>query len=72
MVLFGLIGALITVSFQLISSIIHVLSFLGTLNEFLPYFLSGIVFTVIHIIGNTLGFIFILPGLIQLINKLID
>jgi len=72
MILFGLIGALITSSFQVISSIIHVLSFLGTLNEFLPYFLSGIVFTVIHIIGNTLGFIFILPGLIQLINKYVS
>ncbi|MFX0022938.1 MAG: hypothetical protein ACFE9S_11485 [Candidatus Hermodarchaeota archaeon] len=72
MVLFGLIGALLTVNYQIISSIIHVLSFLGTLNEFLPYFLSGIVFTIIHIIGNTLGFIFILPGLIQLINKMLD
>jgi uncharacterized membrane protein len=72
MIIFGLIGALITSSFQVISSIIHVLSFLGTLNEFLPYFLSGIAFTVIHIIGNTLGFIFILPGLIQLINRLLN
>ncbi|MFX0040013.1 MAG: ECF transporter S component [Promethearchaeota archaeon] len=72
MVLFGLIGALITTNFQIISSIIHVLSFLGTISEFLPYFLSGIAFTAIHIIGNTLGFIFILPGLIQLINKLLN
>ncbi len=72
MVLFGLIGALITANYQIISSIIHVLSFLGTLNEFLPYFLSGLVFTIIHIIGNTLGFIFILPGLIQLTNKMLD
>ncbi|MFW9999443.1 MAG: ECF transporter S component [Candidatus Hodarchaeota archaeon] len=71
MVLFGTIGALITINFQIFSTIIHVLSFLGTLNEFLPYFLSGSVFTIVHIIGNTLGFIFILPGLIQLINKML-
>ncbi|MFX0034997.1 MAG: hypothetical protein ACFE9I_05065 [Candidatus Hermodarchaeota archaeon] len=71
MVLFGIIGALITSNFQIIASLIHVLSFLGTLNEFIPYFLTGIVFTGIHIIGNTLEFIFILPGLIQLINKML-
>ncbi|MFX1327401.1 MAG: hypothetical protein ACFE91_04570 [Promethearchaeota archaeon] len=71
MALFGITGALITSNFQIISSIIHVLSFLGTLNEFIPYFLTGIVFTAIHIIGNTLGFVFILPGLIQLINKML-
>ena len=71
MVLFGITGALITINFQIISSLIHVLSFLGTLNEFLPYFFTGLVFTIIHVIGNTLGFIFILPGLIQLINKML-
>lgn len=71
LVLFGIIGALITVNFQIFSSLIYVLSFLGTLSEFLPYFLTGVVFTAIHIIGNTLGFIFILPGLIQLANKML-
>jgi len=71
MVLFGFIGALITTNFQIFSSIIHVLSFLGTLNEFLTYFLTGVIFSTIHIIGNTLGFIFILPGLIQLIKKML-
>jgi uncharacterized membrane protein len=71
MALFGVIGALITTNFQIFSSIIHVLSFLGTFNEFVPYFLSGVIFTGIHIVGNTLGFIFILPGLIQLINKML-
>jgi len=71
LVLFGIIGALITVNFQILSSLIYVLSFLGTLSEFLPYFLTGVVFTAIHIIGNMLGFIFILPGLIQLANKML-
>ena len=71
MVIFGCIGALITLSFQVISSLVDVLSYFGTINEFLPYFLTGVGFTVIHIIGNTLGFIFILPGLIQLLNKML-
>ena len=71
MVLLGIIGALITTNFQMFSSIIHVLTFLGSLDKFLPYFLTGSIFTAIHIIGNTLGFIFILPGLIQLIRKML-
>ena len=71
MVIFGGIGALITTSFQIFSSLVNVLIYFGTINEFLPYFLTGSIFTAVHIIGNTLGFIFILPGLIQLINKML-
>lgn len=71
MIIFGVIGALITSSFQIFSSLVNVLSYFGTVDEFLPYFLTGIIFTAIHIIGNTLGFIFILPGLIQLIKKML-
>ena len=70
-IIFGVIGALITVSFQFFSSLVDVLSYFGTVDEFLPYFLTGIIFTAVHIIGNSLGFIFILPGLIQLIKKMI-
>ncbi|MCK4381435.1 MAG: ECF transporter S component [Candidatus Lokiarchaeota archaeon] len=72
MIIFGFIGALITVSFQIFSSLVDVLSYFGTIDEFVPYFLTGIIFTAIHIIGNTLGFIFILPGLIQLIKKMLN
>ncbi len=71
MIILGVIGALITVSFQIFSSLVDVLSYFGTIDEFVPYFLTGIIFTAIHIIGNTLGFIFILPGLIQLIKKML-
>jgi len=70
-VIFGVLGVLITTSFQFFSSLVYVLSFFGTINKFLPVFLTNIVFTAIHIIGNTLGFIFILPGLIQLINRML-
>ncbi len=72
MVIFGFIGAIITTSFQVFSSLVHVLSFLGSIDGFLPYFLSGIPFTIVHILGNTLGFIFILPGIIPLINKMLN
>ncbi|MFX0041365.1 MAG: hypothetical protein ACFE8L_00505 [Candidatus Hodarchaeota archaeon] len=72
MALFGFMGALITINFQVFSSLVDVLSFFGTIDEFIPYFLTGIVFTVIHIIGNTLGFIFILPGIIQLTYRMLD
>ncbi|TFF95553.1 MAG: ECF transporter S component [Promethearchaeota archaeon] len=69
--LFGFIGLLITISFDLITSLIGVVIAYGTLDAFVLYFLSGIVFTTVHEIGNTLGFIFILPGLIQLVYKML-
>jgi uncharacterized membrane protein len=72
LLILGTIGALMTIFFQFFSSIMDALIYLGSLNQFWLYFLRGIPFTAIHIIGNMLGFIFILPGLIQLINKIID
>ncbi len=71
MVIFGCIGALITTSFQIFASLFFTLSYYGTISQFIPQFLIGAVFTAIHIIGNTLGFIFILPGLIQLLKKML-
>ncbi|MBD3196211.1 MAG: hypothetical protein GF317_14230 [Candidatus Lokiarchaeota archaeon] len=71
LILFGFIGAIITLSFDIITSLIGVIIAYGSLDAFLLYFLSGIVFTTIHEIGNVLGFIFILPGLIQLIYRLL-
>lgn len=71
MVIFGIIGASITIFFQVFSTILDAISFYGTLNSFVPIFISGIPFTITHVIGNTLGFIFILPGLIQLVHKML-
>ncbi|MFX1488547.1 MAG: hypothetical protein ACFFBI_05325 [Promethearchaeota archaeon] len=71
MVILGATGMVITTSFQFISAIVSVLMLYGTINAFLPYFMIGIPFTITHLIGNTLGFTFILPGLIQLIRKLL-
>lgn len=69
--LFGFIGLIITLSFDIITSLIGVIIAYGTIDAFVLYFLSGIVFTTIHEVGNTLGFIFILPGLIQLVYKML-
>jgi thiamine transporter ThiT len=71
MSLLGFSGAIITVSYDLLTSFIDTLYIYGTLDAFPIYFLTGIVFTTIHEIGNTLGFIFILPGLIQLVYKIL-
>ena len=71
MIILGILGAIITISYQVFSSLVDVLSYFGTIEEFGPYFLTGIPFTIVHITGNTLGFIFILPGLIQLVQKMV-
>ena len=72
MVIFGIIGGMITISFQIFSTLVDAISFYGTINSFLPRFIAGIIpFTITHIIGNTLGFIFILPALIQLVHKML-
>ena len=71
MVLFGFVGAVVTTSYQLLATLIDIYIYFGTMDEFLPYFLTGIPFTIIHVIGNTLGFVFILPGLIQLVHKMV-
>ncbi len=71
MVIFGIIGGVITIFFQIFSTLVDAISFYGTIDRFLPILITGIPFTITHIIGNTLGFIFILPGLIQLIYKMV-
>jgi len=71
MVIFGILGAIITISFQVFSSLVNVFTFYDSIEEFLPYFVIGIPFTITHIIGNTLGFIFILPGLIYLVHNML-
>ena len=73
MIILGTLGATITISFQVFASLVDVLMNYGTIEAFVPYFFNpfAIPFTIIHIIGNTLGFIFILPGLIQLVQKMV-
>jgi hypothetical protein len=73
MILFGSLGFIITASFQVLASLVDVLVSYGTIEAFVPYFFNpaAFPFTIIHLIGNTLGFIFILPGLIQLVQIMI-
>ncbi len=72
MLLFGFLGAIITFVFDILSTLFGGFVVSVTIDYFIAIYLFGIVFTTIHLIGNTLIFIFLLPGLIQLIMKLLD
>jgi uncharacterized membrane protein len=72
MVLFGIIGGFITFVFDMLSTLFGGLIVSFTIEYFIVSYLSGLLFTTVHLIGNILGFIFILPGLIQIIIKLLD
>lgn len=72
LIIFAITGAAITFTFDVISTFIGALVIYGTLKSFWPTYIIGLPFTTIHLIGNTLGFIFILPMLIQLIYKMLD
>ena len=72
LIIFAITGALITFTYDVISTLIGALVIYGTLESFWPVYIIGLPFTTIHLIGNTLGFIFILPMLIQLVYKMLD
>lgn len=70
-ILFGLVGGIITFIFDILSTLFGGFIVSVTIDYFIATYLLGIVFTTIHLIGNVLIFVFILPGLIQVITKLI-
>ena len=70
--MFAILGAIITFTYDILSTLIGALSIFGTIETFWATYLIGLPFTIVHLIGNILGFIFILPLLIQLIYKLLD
>jgi len=72
MLLFGFLGAVITFVFDILSTLFGGFTVSITIDYFIASYLLGIVFTTVHLIGNILVFVFLLPGLIQLIMKLID
>ena len=72
LVILGLTGALITFFYDILSTFFGAMLFSQSFEYFLTTYLAGIIFTTTHLIGNVLGFIFILPGLIQLLIKLLD
>ncbi len=72
MLIFGVLGASITFIYDILSTLFGGLIVSIAVEYFIASYLSGIIFTSIHLVGNILGFIFLLPGLIQLIIKLLD
>lgn len=72
LLLFGFLGAIITFIFDILSTLFGGFVVSVTIDYFVATYLLGIVFTSIHLIGNVLIFTFLLPGLIQIIVKLID
>ncbi len=74
MLLFGFLGAIITFIFDILSTYFFLSGFTVsiTLDYFVVSYLINIVFTTVHLIGNILVFVFLLPGLIQVITRLLD
>ena len=71
LVIFGIIGGFMTFYYDIFSTALGGIIVSPTLEYFLISYSTGIIFTTTHLIGNVLGFIFILPVLIQLIHKLL-
>jgi hypothetical protein len=73
--LLAFVGGIITFIYDFLSTFFGAILFSQSTNlfsNFLTTYISGIIFTTIHLIGNILGFIFILPGLIQIVVRLIE
>ncbi len=72
MVIFGVIGGILTFMFDILSTLFGGFTVSTSIDYFIASYLFGIVFTTIHLIGNILVFVFLLPGLIQIVMKLVD
>jgi uncharacterized membrane protein len=72
LILFGLIGGIITFVYDILSTLFGGIIVSFTIEYFMISYISGVFFTTAHLIGNILGFSLILPGLIQIILKILD
>lgn len=72
LIIFGIIAASLTIIYSIFAELAGYISIAGAGVPFSTYFLIGIPYTIIHVIGNLLGFVIILPGLIQLLCRLLD
>ena len=72
MVIFGVIGWILTFIFDILSTLFGGFMVSTSIDYFIATYLFGIVFTTIHLVGNILVFVFLLPGLIQIIMKLVN
>ncbi|MHA1295869.1 MAG: hypothetical protein ACTSPH_04590 [Promethearchaeota archaeon] len=72
MIIFGTCGAIITFIYDIFSTYIGGIIVSIKIEYFIASYLSGMIFTTVHLIGNTLGFVFIFPGLAQLTISLLE
>lgn len=72
MLIFGTIGGVVTFFYDILSTLIGGFLVSFKIEYFITSYLSGFIFTSVHLVGNILGFVFILPGLIQLTINVID
>jgi len=72
MVIFGVIGGILTFIFDILSTLFGGFMVSTSIDYFIATYVLGLVFTTVHLIGNILVFVFLLPGLIQIIMKLVD
>jgi len=70
--IFGLTGAIITFIYDIISTAISAFLVSITFKYFIATYMTGIIFTTIHLIGNVLSFVFLLPSLIQVVQRILD
>ncbi len=68
----AVIGGVLTATYSIFSELAGFITISAPGVPFSAYFLMGVPWTIIHVIGNILGFVFIVPGLIQIINTLLD
>ena len=72
MVILGAIGGVLTTIYSIFAELAGYITISAPGVPFSAYFMIGVPWTIIHVIGNILGFIFILPGLIQIVYTLLD
>ncbi|MFW9936915.1 MAG: hypothetical protein ACFFD5_04660 [Candidatus Thorarchaeota archaeon] len=70
--IFGFTGAVITFIYDVISTVISAFLVSITFKYFIVTYMTGIIFTTIHLIGNVLSFVFLLPGLVLVVQKILD
>ncbi len=71
LILFAGVGFSWTLMYDIIATIAGYLPFIEfSIEVYIPIFLAGIPFSVVHIVANTFLFIFVLPALIQINTKI--
>jgi uncharacterized membrane protein len=71
MLLFGILGAIITFFYDILSTLVGGFLVSFRFEYFLVTYLSGLIFTTVHLIANVLIFVLILPGMVQLLYKML-